>query len=113
MFTDLVDSTALSTKLDLEDLRSVIGAYHKCVAETVARFNGFVTRYMGDGVLAYFGYPKAQEHDAERAVRAALNLVEAVPRLATTAAGSKLMITRSRIACVRTWRGCGQCAAPS
>src|SRR5215467_13377047 len=68
MFTDLVGSTALSTKLDPEDMRSVIGAYHKCVAETVARFDGFVAKYMGDGVLIYFGYPHAHEDDAERAV---------------------------------------------
>jgi class 3 adenylate cyclase len=70
MFTDLVGSTALSTKLDPEDMRSVIGAYHKCVAETVARFDGFAAKYMGDGVLVYFGYPQAHENDAERAVRA-------------------------------------------
>src|SRR5262245_27083179 len=81
MFTDLVGSTALSTRLDLEDLRSVIGAYHKCVAETVARFDGFVARYMGDGVLVYFGYPYAHEDDAERAVRAGLALIEAVSKL--------------------------------
>jgi class 3 adenylate cyclase len=81
MFTDLVGSTALSTKLDPEDLRSVIGAYHKCVAETVARFDGFVAKYMGDGVLIYFGYPQAHEDDAERAVRAGLALVEAVGKL--------------------------------
>jgi class 3 adenylate cyclase len=67
MFTDLVGSTALSTKLDPEDMRSVIGAYHKCVAETVGRFDGFVAKYMGDGVLVYFGYPQAHEDDAERA----------------------------------------------
>jgi class 3 adenylate cyclase len=83
MFTDLVGSTALSTKLDPEDLRSVIGAYHKCVAETVARFDGFVARYMGDGVLVYFGYPQAHEDDAERAVRAGLTLVENVRSLTT------------------------------
>src|SRR5262249_14099289 len=59
MFTDLVGSTALSTKLDPEDLRSIIRAYHKCVAETVARFDGFVAKYMGDGMLVYFGYPHA------------------------------------------------------
>jgi class 3 adenylate cyclase len=81
MFTDLVGSTALSSKLDPEDLRSVIGAYHKCVAETVARFDGFVAKYMGDGVLVYFGYPQAHEDDAERAVRAGLALVEAVGKL--------------------------------
>jgi class 3 adenylate cyclase len=78
MFTDLVGSTALSTKLDPEDLRSVIGAYHKCVAETVARFDGFVAKYMGDGVLVYFGYPQAHEDDAERALRTGLALIEAV-----------------------------------
>jgi class 3 adenylate cyclase/predicted ATPase len=81
MFTDLVGSTALSTKLDPEDLRSVIGAYHKCVAETVARFDGFVAKYMGDGVLIYFGYPHAHEDDAERAVRAGLALIEALGKL--------------------------------
>jgi class 3 adenylate cyclase len=64
MFTDLVGSTALSTRLDPEDLRFVIGAYHKCVAETVVRFDGFVAKYMGDGVLVYFGYPHAHEDDA-------------------------------------------------
>jgi class 3 adenylate cyclase len=80
-FTDLVGSTALSTKLDPEDLRSVIGAYHRCVAETVARFDGFVAKYMGDGVLIYFGYPQAHEDDAERAVRAGLALIEAVGKL--------------------------------
>jgi class 3 adenylate cyclase/predicted ATPase len=91
MFCDLVGSTALSAKLDPEDLRSVIGAYHKCVAETVARFDGFVAKYMGDGVLVYFGYPQAHEDDAERAVRAGLGLVEAVPQLATSA-GSPLQV---------------------
>jgi class 3 adenylate cyclase/predicted ATPase len=81
MFTDLVGSTALSTKLDPEDLRSVIGAYHKCVAQAVARFDGFVAKYMGDGVLVYFGYPHAHEDDAERAVRAGLALIEAIDKL--------------------------------
>ncbi len=81
MFCDLVGSTALSTKLDPEDLRSVVGAYHKCVAATVARFDGFLAKYMGDGVLIYFGYPRAHEDDAERAVRAGLALTELVPTL--------------------------------
>jgi class 3 adenylate cyclase len=81
MLTDLVGSTALSTKLDPEDMRFVIGAYHKSVTDTVARFDGFVAKYMGDGVLVYFGYPHAHEDDAERAVRAGLNLVEWVPKL--------------------------------
>ena len=81
MFCDLVGSTALSTRLDPEDLREVIGAYHRAVAETVGRFDGFVAKYMGDGVLVYFGYPQAHEDDAERAVRAGLAVIEAVGRL--------------------------------
>jgi class 3 adenylate cyclase len=89
MFCDLVGSTALSGRLDPEDLREVIGAYHHCCTELVERNRGFVTRYLGDGALAYFGYPRANEHDAERAIRAGLSLVEAVPKLAT-AAGSRL-----------------------
>src|SRR5215831_15671816 len=76
VLTDLVGSTALSVKLDPEDLRSVIGAYHKCVGETVARFDGFVAKYMGDGVLVYFGYPLAHEDGAEQAVRAGFALVD-------------------------------------
>jgi class 3 adenylate cyclase len=82
MFCDLVDSTALSTRLDPEDLREVIGRYHACVSETVRRCDGFVAKYMGDGVLVYFGYPHAQEDDAEQAVRAGLALVDAVRELA-------------------------------
>jgi class 3 adenylate cyclase/predicted ATPase len=83
MFCDLVGSTPLSTRFDPEDLREVIGAYHRCVADTVARFAGFVAKYMGDGILIYFGYPEAHEDDAERAVRAALAIIEAVGGLAT------------------------------
>jgi class 3 adenylate cyclase len=75
MFSDLVGSTALSARMDPKDLREVISAYQKCVAETVGRFGGFVAKYMGDGVLVYFGYPQAHEDDAERAVRAGLELV--------------------------------------
>ena len=78
MFSDLVGSTALSARMDPEDLREVISAYQKCVAETVGRFGGFVAKYMGDGVLIYFGYPQAHEDDAERAVRAGLELVAAI-----------------------------------
>jgi SAM (Sterile alpha motif) domain-containing protein/adenylate/guanylate cyclase family protein len=81
MFCDLVGSTPLSSRLDPEDLREVIAAYHRAVAEIVAGFDGFVSRYMGDGVLAYFGYPQAHEDDAERAVRAGLGAVDAVGRL--------------------------------
>ena len=86
MFSDLVGSTALSARMDPEDLREVISAYQKCVAETVRRFGGFVAKYMGDGVLVYFGYPEAHEDDAERAVRAGLDLVAAVSGLKTHAA---------------------------
>ncbi len=86
MFSDLVGSTALSARMDPEDLREVISAYQKCVAETVRRFGGFVAKYMGDGVLIYFGYPQAHEDDAERAVRAGLELVAAVSDLKTHAA---------------------------
>src|SRR5580700_10128160 len=81
MFCDLVGSTALSGRLDPEDLREVIGAYHRAVAEIAAGFDGFVAKYMGDGVLVYFGYPQAHEDDAERAVRAGLSLINAVGRL--------------------------------
>jgi predicted ATPase/class 3 adenylate cyclase len=78
MFSDLVGSTALSARMDPEDLREVISAYQKCVAETVQRVGGFVAKYMGDGVLIYFGYPQAHEDDAELAVRAGLEIVAAV-----------------------------------
>jgi class 3 adenylate cyclase len=82
MFCDLVGSTPLSTRFDPEDLREMIGAYHRCVADTVARFAGFVAKYMGDGVLVYFGYPEAHEDDAERAVRSGLAIIDAVGSLA-------------------------------
>ena len=77
MFCDLVDSTALASRLDPEDLREVIAAYHRAVAEIVAGFDGFVAKYLGDGVLVYFGYPHAHEDDAERAVRWALAVADA------------------------------------
>jgi class 3 adenylate cyclase len=85
MFCDLVGSTALSARMDPEDLREVISAYQKSVAETVQRFGGFVAKYMGDGVLVYFGYPQAHEDDAERAVRAGLELIQAVSGLKSSA----------------------------
>jgi class 3 adenylate cyclase/predicted ATPase len=81
MFCDLVGSTPMSSRLDPEDLREVIAAYHRAVAEVITRLDGFVSRYMGDGVLAYFGYPQAHEDDAERAVRAGLGAIGAVSRL--------------------------------
>jgi class 3 adenylate cyclase len=85
MFSDLVGSTALSARMDPEDLREVISAYQKCVSETVRHFGGFVAKYMGDGVLVYFGYPQAHEDDAERAVRSGLELVAAVSDVKTHA----------------------------
>jgi class 3 adenylate cyclase/tetratricopeptide (TPR) repeat protein len=91
MFCDLVGSTALSTRLDPEDMREIVGAYHRCCADLITRAGGFVARYMGDGVLAYFGYPEVHEHAAESAVRAGLSLVEKVPKL-KTAAGVPLQV---------------------
>ena len=85
MFADLVGSTALSARMDPEDLREVISAYQKCVAATIQRFGGFVAKYMGDGALVYFGYPQAHEDDAERAVRAGLELIKAVGALKQSA----------------------------
>ncbi len=85
MFCDLVGSTAMSTRLDPEDMRGVIAAYHKCCATLIADNGGFVAKYMGDGVLIYFGYPQADERDAEQAVRAGLAIVEAAPKLETAA----------------------------
>src|SRR6516164_5829942 len=85
MFSDLVGWTALSAQMDPEDLRELISAYQKCVTEAVHRFRGFVAQYLGDGVLVYFGYPEAHEDDAERAVRAGLELIAAVIALKTPA----------------------------
>ena len=81
MFCDLVGSTPLASRLDPEDLREVIAAYHQAVADVVCSLDGFVAKYMGDGVLVYFGYPRAHEDDAERAVRAGLAAIGAVSRL--------------------------------
>ena len=85
MFCDLVGSTAMSARLDPEDMREIMGAYHKSCATLITQNGGFVAKYMGDGVLAYFGYPQAHEHDAERAVRAGLAIVEAAPKMQTVA----------------------------
>jgi class 3 adenylate cyclase len=81
LFCDLVGSTELATLLDPEDLGTVMGAYHRATAAVIERFDGHVARYLGDGALAYFGWPRAHEDDAERAVRAGLELVEAVARV--------------------------------
>src|SRR6185436_10864074 len=84
MFSDLVGSTALSGQMDPEDLRELISAYQTCVAETVRRHGGFVAKYLGDGLLVYFGYPQAHEDDAEQAVRAGLETIAAVTALKMT-----------------------------
>jgi class 3 adenylate cyclase len=81
MFCDLVGSSALSARLDPEDLREIITSYQRAVAALVSEFGGFVARYMGDGVLVYFGYPQAHEGDAEQAVRAGLGAIDAIDRL--------------------------------
>ncbi|MBV8990303.1 MAG: AAA family ATPase, partial [Solirubrobacterales bacterium] len=81
MFCDLVDSTAISARLDLEDVREIIGAYHGCVGSVIEQYDGFIARYMGDGVLVYFGYPRAHEDEPDRAVRAGLALIAAVGQL--------------------------------
>ena len=96
MLCDLVGSTALSVKLDPEDLRGIIAGYHGCCTELVERHGGFVARYMGDGVLAYFGYPRAHEDDAERAVRAGLEIAAAVASLETR--GTERLTVRIGIA---------------
>ena len=99
MFCDLVGSTALASRFDPEDLRDVFGAYHRCVAETVTRFGGFVAKYMGDGVLVYFGYPQAHENDAERAVRAGLKLVTKIAKLSR----ARMCIYKSGLASQPEW----------
>jgi class 3 adenylate cyclase len=81
MFVDLVNSTALASRFDPEDLREIVAAYHRCVDRVVEGFEGYVAKYLGDGVLVYFGYPRAHEDEAERAVRAGLELAEAVKSL--------------------------------
>ena len=84
MFCDLVGSTALSEKLDPEELRSLLHAYRTLCGDVIARYDGFVARYVGDGILTYFGWPTAHEEDAERAVRAALEIVQTVKRASST-----------------------------
>jgi class 3 adenylate cyclase len=81
MFSNLADSTVLASRLDPEEMGEVIGAYHRCVAGAVSRFDGFLAKYLGDGVLAYFGFPTAHEDDAERAIRAGLEITRTVAAL--------------------------------
>src|SRR5262249_28512584 len=91
MFCDLVDSTALSAKLDPEDTREVILAFQAACMEVIPTYDGLVARFTGDGALAYFGYPRAHEDDPERAVRAGLDVVAAVARI-NTRSGAKLQV---------------------
>src|SRR5437899_3572947 len=86
MICDLVGSTALSARLDPEDMRAVIDAYHAACARITRTYDGFLAEFRGDGILAYFGYPRAHEDDAERTVRAGLDIIAAVARLETRAA---------------------------
>src|SRR5207247_1336891 len=86
MICDLVGSTALSARLDPEDMRAVIDAYHAACARITRTYDGFLAEFRGDGILAYFGYPLAHEDDAERTVRAGLDIIAAVARLETHAA---------------------------
>ena len=83
LFCDLVDSTALASQLDPEDLRAVVRAYQETCAKVIARFEGHIAQYLGDGLLVYFGYPLAHEDDAQRAVRTGLGIVEALGQLNT------------------------------
>ena len=83
LFCDLVDSTVLASQLDPEDLREVVRAYQATCAKVIARFEGHIAQYLGDGLLVYFGYPRAHEDDAQRAVRAGLGIVEALEQLNT------------------------------
>ena len=86
MFCNLVGSTGLSEKLDPEELGRLLHAYRTLCGEVIARYDGFVARYVGDGILTYFGWPTAHEEDAERAVRAALEIVRTVKRASSTEA---------------------------
>src|SRR6516162_10260200 len=85
MICDLVGSTALSARLDPEDMCAVVDAYHAACARVVLRYDGFLADFRGDGILAYFGYPRAHENDAERTVRAGLDIIAAIARLETRA----------------------------
>jgi class 3 adenylate cyclase len=83
MFCDLVGSTPLAEQLDPEELREVILAYQQACAEQIHRFDGYLARYVGDGLLVYFGYPQAHEDDAQRAIRAGLGIITVLPELNT------------------------------
>jgi class 3 adenylate cyclase len=92
MCCDLVGSTALSARLDPEDMREVIGAYQAACSRVMPTYDGFIAKFMGDGILVYFGYPQAHEDDAERAVRAGLKVIAAVGRLKMRAEPLKIRV---------------------
>ena len=104
LFCDLVDSTALSSQLDPEDLREVVRAYQETCAKVIARFEGHIAQYLGDGLLVYVGYPQAHEDDAQRAVRAGLGIIEAMDQLNTRLTQEGLRLRRhSRASGACTW----------
>ena len=108
MFCDLADSTRLSAQLDPEEMGDVIRAYQEMVSEAVRRFDGFVAKFMGDGILVYFGYPYAQGNDAERAVHSGLAIIEAVPTLNRQVEPARRHATgRAHRRCHRSCRGRG------
>jgi len=95
LFCDVVGSTGIATRLDPEQWRETIAGYHRAAAEAIVRFDGHVAKYLGDGVMAYFGYPQAHDNDAERAVRAGLAILDAIPDLNQQPAHAKLSTERS------------------
>jgi class 3 adenylate cyclase len=103
LFCDLVDSTALSSQLDPEDLREVIQTYQATCTEAIQRFDGHIAQYLGDGLLVYFGYPQAHEDDAQRAGRAALGIIEALRRLNTRLERDKGIRLAVRLGFIRGW----------
>ena len=99
LFCDLVDSTVLASQLDPEELRAVVRAYQDTCARVIARFDGYIAQYLGDGLLVYFGYPLAHEDDAQRAVRAGLGMVEALGQRNTRLAQERGVQLAVRLRC--------------
>jgi class 3 adenylate cyclase len=90
LFCDLVGSTEIASHLDPEQWREIVGEYHRAAAQAIERFGGYVAQYLGDGVMAYFGYPEAHDYDGERAARAGLAILDAISKLNEQAARPKL-----------------------
>jgi class 3 adenylate cyclase len=99
LFCDLVDSTVLASQLDAEERREVVRAYQAACAKVIARFEGHIAQYLGDGLLVYFGYPRTHEDDAQRAVRAGLGIVEAIGQLKTRLAQEQEVHLAVRLGC--------------